>query len=1360
MQLSKYPRLAKAYRVLLMLATVLVVLIAAVVVSVFTIDLGPALRERAERAGSTQIKRPMHIGKLSVKLLGGQFVINDLVIEGLRPSDRPFFEAKTLVMSMPLGALLNKEVLFDAIEMRDWKMLVETFPNGTHNVPKFTSGTPSGRRRFVTTLRHLEAHTGTFSYEDHVTPWSVVAPNLKFRLDHIFDYRGEAQFSGGTVTIQNYLPMSADLHTWFKIVGGTVHLERIDLITDGARSSVTGDVDFAHWPEQVYNVHSQVHFPRMREIFFAKEKFTLFGDGTFDGVFHLFKGGRELKGTFASPLIGVNDYRFPDLKGSLVWLPDRLVVSDASARVYGGSSQFSYSMAPFGVKGKRAVARFDATYTDVDLAHFTDFLETQGIRLTGRASGRNLLEWPLGSFSEHVGGGSIFVVPPAGVDLQPSRNMQAGRVSKDEQYGREWGPFSKRALLDRVAVGGELHYAFGPEWVDIKPSHLASAHTYVAFDGRTAYSERSQLPFHVTSSDWEESDRLLAGILTAFGSETSAVPIGGRGQFDGVMVGSFKAPHIEGHFEGDAMRAWDTVWGAGSADITIENGYLDVTGGAIRRGDGSSIDANGRFSLGYPRKDRGDEIDARINLARVDLADLRHAFGLDDYDVQGLVSGDVHLYGHYDTPFGFGRMTIDNGSAYGERFQRAEGSLRFEGNGVRLDAFSAAKSTGTVTGAAFVGWNGTYSFNADGRRIPIESVDAVSYPQMPPFSGMLEFSASGGGSFAVPRYDVTLRVTDLFVGEEGIGQVRGTLGVRGDTLSIGLEAASPRLAVSGTGSIALNPEKDAELTFRFTDTSIDPYIRSFRPALSPFTTAVASGTIRVVGELADVDHLLVDATVDTIRLSLFDYKLQNAETFHLALDQHTVRADRIRLVGQDTQLDLSGTVGLHDRRIDVRANGNANLGIIQGFFRDIRSSGQAQVTAQLQGPLDAPLFSGNAKLTDGRLRHFSLPHSLTAINGTISFDARAVRIDDVVAKLGDGNVRFAGRVSMNGYLPDEFNITATGEGMHLRYPEAVRSLVDADLALVGRYTAPRLTGTVSVRSAVWDKRIDTSGNLLQLGSSGSTVVGQPGGTTLPLTFDVRVLAPSTFRIDNNVAKITLSADLTLRGTYDRPTLIGHAEIDRGELAFEGRRYFITRGAIDFSNPSRIDPFVDVEAETRVRAPQQTYRVMLQASGRITSATNQGLHLGFNSDPPLSQVDILTLLFGDVRSVQDTELRKLRTEETTQELLRARAARLLAAPISSEVGRVVEQTFGVDTFQLTPLLVDPSANSSRITPTAQLTIGKRVSDRVYLTYSRSLSSSSRDQIILLEFDQSDRLSWVLTRNEDETYSLDVRVRRAF
>ena len=99
-----------------------------------------------------------------------------------------------------------------------------------------------------------------------------------------------------------------------------------------------------------------------------------------------------------------------------------------------------------------------------------------------------------------------------------------------------------------------------------------------------------------------------------------------------------------------------------------------------------------------------------------------------------------------------------------------------------------------------------------------------------------------------------------------------------------------------------------------------------------------------------------------------------------------------------------------------------------------------------------------------------------------------------------------------------------------------------------------------------------------------------------------------------MARIFATADLQLRGTYDRPLLFGRAEVDRGEFTFEGRRHQITRGTIDFNNPARIQPFFDIETETRVRVPGQTYRVVARRRhvDRLTPA--------FEADPPLPEVE--------------------------------------------------------------------------------------------------------------------------------------------
>jgi hypothetical protein len=1339
------------------------VILAVTIVTTISADLGPVLKRQAEVQGTRFMERPLHIGSMHVRLWDGAYVFEDLMIEGLDPDSIPFFTAKRIVLSMPWSTLFNRRIVFDTIELNDWQMHVETRRDGRQSFPKLTPRGPRGPSRWTTTLQYVHAGRGTFTYQDHNTPWGIIARNLDVIVARPgSEYVGQARFSDGLTSIQGYVPFRTDMTSNFKIENGRVLFDRINLKTEGTESVLNGDANLTYWPELMLQVKSSIDLPRMRELFFAGDSFRLTGKSQFTGTFHLFKEplpngttrtGRELKGTFFSATAGVNDFRFSDLTGGVRWTPEVLRVTEATTKMYGGHARFSYSMMPLNAPGVLPTARFDAAYDNVDLTAFGDAMKMDGIQLAGRLSGQNLLEWPMRHFSDHTGKGELHVTPPDGVALM-TREMPLERIRAVEQRGRPAGPFSPLTPFEPVPTGADLYYTYGRDQVEIGPSRWATESTLVEFEGRTAYGGDSQIPFHVSSADWQESDRVFAGILTAFGLRTRAIPIGGYGTFDGVMTETFRRPRIEGNFAGESMRAFDVVWGSTRGRAVIQNSYVDVTDVVITSGE-SRIRTAGRFSIGYPRADGGEEIDAQIEISKRPVADLRHAFTLDDYDLDGTLTGEFHINGKYVAPNGFGSMEIVDGVAYGEPFESVTAGVRLEGEGARLENIQAIKGGGRGTGAAFVAWNGgTYSFNFDARSIPVESLAAAKKSPRP-IAGLLDFTAGGSGTFDSPRYDVRATMRDLFVADEGIGQIVGNLSIDNKLVTVRFEAASPRLAVSGSGRIALTPELDSELTISVSDTSLDPYVRAFQPQLSPYTTAVASGSIRVVGELANIDHLLVDASVERLDVRLFDYALRNARPIRIALDRHAVRVTDMRIVGQDTQLDVSGLVDLHESRVAIRTTGDANLAVLQGFIADVRSSGMAALSATLEGPLEDPSMSGTLDITDGRIRYFALPHALENISGTVRFDTRGMTLDGLSGRLARGDVTFGGRIDKQGYLPGQIDINMIGTGMRLRLTEGMQSQVDAQLSLQGTMQAMTLSGRVTVNDAVYSRPFSSNGGLLDLATGEATPPTAPAEPTIPLRYDIRITAPQTLQVRTSNLRLNASADLQLQGTYDRPLLFGRAEAQRGEFLFEGRRYVLTRGTIEFNNPTKIEPFFDLETETRVRVPGETYRINVRATGPWVPA------LEFSADPPLPEPELLALLLSDVAPGQDVEFRQYQTGVTPQEqLVRERAARALASPVSSEVGRVVEQTFGVDTFQITPSIIDPNTQSSRLDLAARVTIGKRVSDRVYLTYSRSLSSTTRDQIILLEYDQTDRFSWLLSRNEDKTYAIELRVRRTF
>jgi hypothetical protein len=1337
-------RVAKAVLALLVAA------MAAAVVSVLAIDLGPSLRERAEREGSRQLDRPIHIGSLSIRLATGEFLVDDLVIEGLTPESEPFLRTRRIAVSVPWWSIVRGELVIEEVTMDDWLMVIEMFPGNRHNFPRLTRPAPSeGPRRFVTTLRQFRGTGGRVLFTDHAVPWSLDTGPLDLLVSKSDQYRGSLSFHEGEIRIQQFEPMWARLQATFVVEGPLLSFDRMTLTTDGATSAVTGHVNTANWPEQEYHIQSQVDFPRQRALFFSGEPFELTGTGDFTGVFRLARDFRELTGTFRSAEVGLDEFRFGDLRGALLWDADEFEVFDAQTAFSGGELDIGYRITGFGL-GTPLLQRLETTYRDVDLETFTDTVDLTGMRVQGRASGHNVLEFPIGRFAERRGAGDLQVDGPEGLPMQ-------GRELTGLPAPRRLGELDRDAPLGLVPVAGEATYTFDGRMLHIARGYAATPDTYVEFSGDTAYGQESALAFRVTSRDWQEGDRLLAGIMTAAGSRTRPIEVGGSGIFNGRMTGSFASPRIEGDFAGDDLRGWDVVWGTAAGSLVIEDAYVDIREAEVERDD-ARLTVNGRFSLGFPRPDGGDEIDARVQIVAWPLVDLRHAFELDDYPLHGMVAGDFHIYGRYQTPYGFGRLTLRDGTAYGEPFEQATSLLRFEGEGVRLDALEITKGAGVVTGAAQVSWKGTYSFAVDGRRLPVDAIRAMAYDGVP-LTGHLRFAAGGSGEFDDPRYDVRLNIDDLFVADEGIGQVAGRLAIRDNQLVIQqLEVASSRLAVSGAGRIRLDDDSDADLTFSFTNTSLDPYLRIFSPGFSPFAALVGSGSLHVMGPLGDQRRLRGNLRLDSLRARLLDYAVANDGPLRVVLEDQVVRVDRFRLVGDGTSIEVAGDVRLDTERVALRMLGDANLGLLQGFLRDVRASGAAELQAEVTGAWDDLSVSGSALMINGRLRYGALPHSIEAVNGPVRFDATGVSVDGVTGRLGGGPVRFGGRVAFEGLTPSAFNVTATGYEMRIRYPEGFRSVIDADLALRGPAAQPTLSGTVDVRDAVLARTIDTSGTgMFGMGGAPSPVVESGDEAGYPLQFDLRIAAPSTFRIANNTTRLVSRADLTLRGTYDRPQLFGRAEIERGEVFFEGKRYTVTRGSVDFSNPTRIEPFFDIEAETRAQVPGQVYRVVFRVSG-----TPDRFVFDLSSDPPLSPVDILALLFGDVRDPQNAELRALRTpNQTEQDLIAARAARLLASPISANVGRVAEQALGVDSVQITPSLGDVSSQqSSRLTPGARLTIGKRISERLYLSYTQLLTSTQRDQLILVEFTQSDRWSWIVSQNEDDTYAIDFRVRHVF
>ena len=158
-------------------------------------------------------------------------------------------------------------------------------------------------------------------------------------------------------------------------------------------------------------------------------------------------------------------------------------MTNAGSQFSGGDATFTFGIAPLGEPTK-PTGRFDASYAEVDLAELTDFYQFAGVRFAGRATGRNLLEWPMGRFSEHRGDGQ-FAGLASGRASPMVASLEAARAADPNHSRHEWGPFLPMPLaICTFRLPRRPPTRIGADAIEVRSGQFATEKTHVSFDGR------------------------------------------------------------------------------------------------------------------------------------------------------------------------------------------------------------------------------------------------------------------------------------------------------------------------------------------------------------------------------------------------------------------------------------------------------------------------------------------------------------------------------------------------------------------------------------------------------------------------------------------------------------------------------------------------------------------------------------------------------------------------------------------------------------------------------------------------------------------------------------------------------------
>jgi translocation and assembly module TamB len=707
--------------------------------------------------------------------------------------------------------------------------------------------------------------------------------------------------------------------------------------------------------------------------------------------------------------------------------------------------------------------------------------------------------------------------------------------------------------------------------------------------------------------------------------------------------------------------------------------------------------------------------------------------------LEGKLHGDASLQSRDNQMSGEGTARVVTGSLRGRSFDRAESRLKLAGRQIVFESITASRGDGRVEG------NLMFDLERDefAGRFTAEDY-AIAELGLDPLEadGLMNAEIRLAGSRERPSIELEANAPLLSISGVPLGKARLEALVQGETLDGDLRIRGEPFELDVRSQIRLSPDFPVSGSARWRDAELGSWMHSKIAGLPDSLRFFVDGEADFQGEFSSLARTLsADMTMNRVQLDVGDYQLITSAPAKMRILDGAVEMDGLPLAGEDTRLELSGRLPLDKGRLDVQARGAVNLQLFHNLFPSVSSSGAVDLSARATGTWANPSLSGQAEVTGGTLLFQGFPQALGDIHGRVFFDNRTVRFPDIRARFGGSPVTTSGTMVLRGLGFDSLELEVSGNQLRLRYPEGFDATLDADLALSGTAEAQVLSGRVDVQEATWSREYDLASGILVSEEADALEILVEMSEEVPfgnLSFDVEVSAPGTLRIRNSRASIDARAELELRGNFAHPALLGRTEALRGEVFLLGQRYRLISGRVDFVDPTTVEPFFELVAESRVRS----YRIELRLSG-----TPDRFFPELSSDPPLRTVDILRLLSG-------ASERDILIGSEEEELAGVGVASLLTERLTQEVGRRAERLFGLDRFSIDPFLVGQFTN-----PTARVSIGKQIYRDLSVSYSTNLNAAT-ETLILIEYTPEGPINWIISRDEEGALGVDLRFRKSF
>lgn len=555
-----------------------------------------------------------------------------------------------------------------------------------------------------------------------------------------------------------------------------------------------------------------------------------------------------------------------------------------------------------------------------------------------------------------------------------------------------------------------------------------------------------------------------------------------------------------------------------------------------------------------------------------------------------------------------------------------------------------------------------------------------------PVNGDLNLQMDASGSLDHPRMNAKANLRQPRLKDQSF-----------DDFAIRAELANQKLAVSADLNFDVEAEYhmdrgDFDLHAYFDHTDLSPYLAIW---VGPDWDGQLSGLVQASGNRHRPLQIEGILQVDKAVLRHRQQPLITASQLSARLKNQRLELPTSRLgLPEQGYIHLSAQGNL-PAQLAVTADGRMPVSALAPFFSSLENSnGELHFQTRTQGALADLQWEADLDLKDVGFDLPGLGQPVDGLNGRLNLSSQKLTVRNLNGHAGQGQFQLDGTMRLSNWRPIDGALKLEALALPLEWPGTMDGIVNADLTLEGSELAPQLNGRLVLLEGSYykDVRLNLLSTITQPRRSGPSPPAVQMPTSIgAIAIDVDLVHRYPLLVDNNLANLQVAPDLKIGGTLARPIVSGRAEVVEGEVIFRGKTFTIQRGVVDFINPFKIEPNLDIMAQADIRQ----WQVSLNLSG-----TPEELLFDLTSSPEATQSDILSLILLGRTS---EEIGEGEGGQTTQQML--------AALLGMAWGEEIRERAGLDILEVATGQEDDSQSADR----TQLTVGKRLSRRLTIKY---------------------------------------------